>query len=380
MTEYKLFKIGSLFDIRPTKNYGLTNHALFATQGKVPVIVNSSRDNGVGGSVDLQPTEKGGIVTFSDTTTADSIFYQPRDFIGYSHVQGVYPKEPKKWSKESLLYFVVNFRKVTAGRFDYATKFNRKIAMELEIRLPVTANGDIDFPFMENRIRELELARIRELVVYLKVTGLTDYKLTTDEEQFLTNYHKFMGGGGKKYKPFRLEEIFEWKPQCEIRPLDIEKYIEHTDKKFPFYGQATINKGIISYLSLTDKVLNNKLGKPTILIHSNNQNVVYLETPFYLKDGHGATSVLQSKFLNRETSMFLISAIKKIITEKYSYNDKATKIALKNTEIYLPADDTGNPDYEYMTTFIRIQQKFVIKNVVEWKDRELEIYKAVTTA
>ena len=49
----------------------------------------------------------------------------------------------------------------------------------------------------------------------------------------------------------------------------------------PFYGQATINHGIISYHQLTNKVLNNENGKPTILIHSNNQNIVYLETPFY---------------------------------------------------------------------------------------------------
>ena len=196
MYEFKEFRIGDLFDIKPTKNYGLTNSKLFTSHGKVPVIVNSSRDNGVGGLVALNPTEKGGIVTFSDTTTADSIFYQPYDFIGYSHVQGVYPKEPEKWSKKALLYFVVNFRKVTAGRFDYATKFNRKIAIELKIALPVTKTGEIDFEYMVSYIRELELARIRELVAYLKVAGLTDYKLTADEEQFLEEYRTLIPPGG----------------------------------------------------------------------------------------------------------------------------------------------------------------------------------------
>ena len=149
---------------------------------------------------------------------------------------------------------------------------------------------------------------------------------------------------------------------------------------YPFYGQATINNGVISHLRLTEKVLNNRLGKPTILIHSNNQNTVYLETPFYLKDGHGATSVLQSEFLNRETAMFIISSIKKIIISKYSYNEKATKIALKNTEIFLPVTAGGDPDYDYMSTFMRIQQKLAIKNVVEWKDKELETYKTVVAS
>jgi len=86
---YDSFRLGDMFDIHPTKSYGMTNPTLFATAGKTPVIINSSRDNGVGGYIGLVPTENGNIITFSDTTTADSIFYQPQAFIGYSHVQGV---------------------------------------------------------------------------------------------------------------------------------------------------------------------------------------------------------------------------------------------------------------------------------------------------
>ena len=80
-----------MFDIHPTKSYGMTNHKLFEHKGLIPVIVNSSTTNGIGGYVDLKPTEKGNMITFSDTTTSDAIFYQSKDFIGYSHVQGLYP-------------------------------------------------------------------------------------------------------------------------------------------------------------------------------------------------------------------------------------------------------------------------------------------------
>lgn len=120
---------------------------------------------------------------------------------------------------------------------------------------------------------------------------------------------------------------------------------------YPFYGQATENSGIISYHQLTNKVLNNKSGKPTILIHSNNQNIVYLETPFYLKDGHGATSVLQSIKLNKLNQIFIIASIDKVIKDKYSYNTKATKIELKNTFISLPTKN-GKVDFDFMESFI----------------------------
>ena len=150
---------------------------------------------------------------------------------------------------------------------------------------------------------------------------------------------------------FRIENVLEWQPQKEIDPLKLEELKDETEIIYPFYGQATSNNGIISYHQLTNKVLNNEDGKPTILIHSNNQNIVFLETPFYLKDGHGATSVLQCDKLNRINQMFIIASIDKVIKSKYSYNNKATKIELKNTFISVPTKN-GKIDFDFMESFI----------------------------
>ena len=161
---YNDFKIGELFDIHPTKSYGVTNRTLFKTTGAIPVVVNSSIGNGIGGYVDLKPTEKGNMITYTDTTTSEGIFYQPNDFIGYSHIQGLYPLNDIKWSENSLLYFLAAFKKRAAGRFDYATKFNRKVAAEMIVQLPVTPNGDIDFNFMEIFIQAQKKLSIKDVV------------------------------------------------------------------------------------------------------------------------------------------------------------------------------------------------------------------------
>ena len=121
-------------------------------------------------------------------------------------------------------------------------------------------------------------------------------------------------------------------------------------------------------LAFLGGITNNPLGKPTILVHSNNQNTVYLETPFYLKDGHGATSVLQSENLDKMIAQFLIGSIKKVIFQKYTYNSKATKIELKNTKITLPVKSDNTPNYGYMKLIICAMQKVVIKNVVDYLD------------
>jgi len=151
---WKEFRVGDLFEIRPTKNYGMTNEDLFKSKGNTPVLSNTSVANGISGYVDLSPTEKGNIITFSDTTTADTIFYQPNDFVGYSHVQGMYPlKHAHLLNECSYLFIVAAFKKATIGLYNYGSKFNRKTARETVIKLPANNNGVPDFAYMDDFIK-----------------------------------------------------------------------------------------------------------------------------------------------------------------------------------------------------------------------------------
>lgn len=174
-----------------------------------------------------------------------------------------------------------------------------------------------------------------------------------------------------------MKDILKW---CngikELNPLKLDELTDTSENKYPFYGQSTINNGIISYHNLRREFLNNPDGRPTILIHSNNQNIVYLETPFYLKDGHGATSVLQSEKLNRYIAFYLMVATKKVIEKRFNYNAKATKIGLKETAILLPTQN-NQIDYSFMSDFIRVVEKLVIKDLVIWADKKIAATKEV---
>lgn len=68
--------------------------------------------------------------------------------------------------------------------------------------------------------------------------------------------------------------------------------------------------------------------------------------------------------------MFFISVIDKVIKLKYSYNNKATKIELKNSIISVIVKN-NYPDYEMMEIFISAIQKLVIKEVVLYTDRKI---------
>ena len=355
--------------------------------GKIPVYSSDTSNNGIIGYTNIDAefivSEENPIyLVFGDHTRSLNIVFH--SFNVTDNVKVLSLKD--SYSIKILLYIISSWQKGVPN-LGYSRHWS--IAKKVLFKVPVK-NGVIDFAFMENFIAELEAERIAELEAYLRVTGLSDYILTEEERAVLEAFRngKISWGGVKllnnqqvaniEWKIFRIEDVLEWQPQKEIDPLKLEKLKDVNQKLYPFYGQATINNGIISYNQLVDEVLNNKEGKSTILIHSNNQNTVYLETPFYLKDGHGATSVLQSEKLNKLNALYFMSSIKKVILSKYSYNAKATKIELKNTLISLPSSQ-GVPLYAYMEVFIKAVQKLVIKEVVEYADRKITATREVVT-
>ena len=168
--EWEEFKIGNLFDIHPTKTIPNVTASDCVGYG-CPLVVNSAENNGIAGMCDLQPTEKGGIITFSDTTDGNTFFYQNDDFIGFSHVQGMYHLSDK-WNKYSLLFFATIIMYDCNGKFNYGRKMRRDIISDTYVKLPIQHNSDgtpyidpeckyseegyvPDWQFMEDYIRSL---------------------------------------------------------------------------------------------------------------------------------------------------------------------------------------------------------------------------------
>ena len=378
--------MGELFEVLTSKKRFDANKVQVFQDGKNPYVVRTSSNNGQRGFIveDESYLNEGNTISFGQDTA--TMFYQEKPYFTGDKIKVLKAKN-KKFNKNIAQFFISTMAKAFSTFSWGSSSFNVNIIENQKLTLP-TQNGKIDFAFMEQFIAELEAERIAELEAYLRVTGLSDYILTEEERAVLEAFRngKISWGGVKlldkqqvkdiEWRVFRMEDVLEWQPQKEIDPLKLDKLKDKNQKLYPFYGQATLNNGIISYNQLVEEVLNNKEGKPTILIHSNNQNTIYLESPFYLKDGHGATSVLQSKKLNKLNALYFMSSIKKVILSKYSYNAKATKIELKNTLISLPSVQ-GKPLYDYMEVFIRAVQKLVIKDVVQYAERKLEATRAV---
>ena len=351
------FRIGDLFEVRPTKSYGLTNTKLFATAGDTPVVTNTGANNGVSGRVALPPTEKGGIITYSDTTTSDAIFYQSEDFIGYSHVQGLYPKQTV-WNRFRLLYFVPAFKKAAANKFDYGNKFNRAITTEMYVTLPVTINSEIDFEFIDNFIVELEAQRIVELEAYLTVAGLKDYVLTETERNALYNYKNW------EWNTFNLEDLFGKSTRGKRL-----KSADRIPGELPFVTAGEADEGISDFI-----------GNDVTVFSENTTTIDMFGSAKYRNYRYGGddhVAIVHTEALPKLASIFVTSAIHKSSHNgqfDYSKNFYAKDADALN--IQLPSQN-GLPDYDRMVTLISAIQKEVIKDVVLFANRKIEAAKEI---
>lgn len=94
---------------------------------------------------------------------------------------------------------------------------------------------------------------------------------------------------------------------------------------------------------------------------------------------HIGTRVKALKFKtgnkNKEVRLFFVTAINKLQVRFTEYSANATN-KLPNFEIILPTKN-NQPDYEYMKTYMSAIQKLIIKDVVDYTERELQAYQQV---
>lgn len=346
--EWGEFKLGDLFEIKPTKYYRLQNEEIISKNGNVPLVSNSSIENGVMGFSNLKPLNKGNTLTCSDTTLgADTMFYQQKDFIGYSHIQHLVPKF-KPFNKEIASAIISACIVATSKKYDYGNKFNRDAMNKTIIHLP-TKNGKIDFEFMESFIAELEAERINKLDDYLIANGFNNYVLTDEEKQVLKDFEK------QKFGEFNVIDVFDVKNTKSILSRDI---IENSGDT-PYLCASTENNAISSYISYDEKYLDKG---NCVFIGGKTFVVTYQEKDFYSNDSHNLALYFKNK-ITKLNQLYLATCINKSLGHKYSWGNSISKAKIQSDKVSLPIKD-NQPDYELMDTLISAIQKLVIKDVV----------------
>lgn len=332
------FLVGDLFDIHPTKSYNMINSELL-DDGDSPVVVNSAYNNGIGGYSTQDTTETGNIITFSDTVDANTIYYQEEDFIGYPHVQGMYPigSYQDKWTRESLLFFVSVFRKTALTKgFDYGNKFRRDIAITLNVKLPIDTKGAPDWDYMESYIKDIE-SNVNESLAKLESVK------TVNRKTVINN----------KWKEFVVGELFKDKI---CKPVVYHtKNVNENENGIPYVVRSKFSNGIKYRVDKPDIV------NPPKVISWGAENATFSYQAEEWCSGRDIYYI-DVNDLSRYSCMFLISCLS-AITDKYSYNHGLFPKLLSQEKIKLPVDKNDNPDWQYMDGYMKNVEKQIKSNI-----------------
>lgn len=342
---WKGFRIGDLFIIHPTKAYKLTNSKLLDGGGN-PVVVNSAYNNGIGGYSTQSPTEKGNMVTFSDTVDANTIFYQSKDFIGYPHVQGLYPTQyVNNWNEYTYQFFVSVFRKVAITKgFDYGNKFRRDIATNLIVKLPVTIDGQPDWAYMESYMKKI-MEESEKSLENLKKSNCNNRLIDT-----------------RSWKNYVLGNLFELVNSKAYHNKDV---VEVKDENGLLYvTRSKFNNGIKCKVEKKSEYIINPAG--TISFGAENADFFYQKKEYITGN---KMYYINTCNISELAALFLKSVLEATFTKKFSFSNGMVPNQIRNEIVSLPAMPDGQPDWEYMESYM--------KKVIDKSEQAISALRAV---
>lgn len=351
---YKDFKIGSLFSAQT----GDTDLQQKDINGNGYYFINSGVEaQGIKGRTDRKAK-----VFNSNTITIDfwgNAYYRDFEYKMATH-NHVFSLSGNVIRNRNVGLYLVSSMSFMRKMFSYNNMGTWSKIKEQYIHLPITKKGDIDFAYMESRIREMEESRIREMEAYLKVSGFDDCELTEEETNALQSYTCC------DKKEIVIGSIFNIKKGKRLTK----------DNMIPgnvnFVGSTATNNGITASISNSSHI--HKGNTITVTYNGSVGEAFYQSDRYWASDD---VNVLELNHkLNELIALFMCTALRKC-GKKYAYGYKWKKELMEKDKIILPVTTSGSIDYQFMETYIRAIQKLTIQRVKDWRDREIAATKDV---
>lgn len=346
--EWKEFRIEDIFDISGT----ITTHpSKLRKGGQIPRITCAATNNGLDGFYNNPPTEQGHVLTV-DSATVGFVAYQENDFIATDHVEKLILKE-RELNRYIALFIKMCIDNSKEGKFGYGYKFAQRRIKRQSFMLPVTAYEKPDYQFMEDYMREQEKSILKPTITAL-----------------CNQLNISILGGGKS----SLANL-NWKEFVFGKEFDISATRSGIDKiklitgegQTPYITRTDVRNGIDSFVPAQSSKYRMDEGN-VITIGLDTQTVFYQPTAFYTGQN---IQVIRHPKLDRYNAMFLIVAIKKLV-ERFSWGSYgATLTRLRKSRIYLPANENGEIDFEYMSSFMRQHEDESIKIALQYFEKRL---------
>lgn len=340
---------------------------------KGEIVISSGETNlGIIGKTDVKAK-----IFEKNTLTCDmfgNVYYRSFPYKMVTHAR-VFNLKAKFNINDRIGLYLVGIFSFIKLKFSYSSMASWKKIKNEVITLPTDSKGNLAFEFMESYIAELEAERVRELEAYLRISGLSNYKLTKKEESALNIISNTNRGG---VVPSNINSIF-WK---EFKIGDLFEIFTGRDViigqtelgNIPLISHQNTDNGVVKYI----KKLNDRhIFDYRYTISLADRGVFYASTQF--ENFHIGTRVKALVFkdkntISKEIRLFFVSTINKLQILFKDYLINATN-KLPELKITLPTDSSGNLAFDFMENTIKALQKEIIKNVVLYNDTKIKATK-----
>ena len=169
-----------------------------------------------------------------------------------------------------------------------------------------------------------------------------------------------------QWKEFKIGQIIQFKSSKHVyhaSKLNIQEE-PISNEWYPYVVRSAFNNGIRGYVKLDEKDLN---PANTISFAQDTAQFFFQTQPYYTGNKVKICSLNDDSVpLTISKALFLISCMYKSF-ESFSYETSYTVPRLKRVQIKLPVDSSGNPDWNYMDSYIAKRAALAHKYVSELK-------------
>lgn len=144
-----------------------------------------------------------------------------------------------------------------------------------------------------------------------------------------------------KWKEFKVGELFDVLKGRRLTKADM------IDGDTNFIGSSAMNNGITAHISNTEYV--NEGGVLTVCYNGSVGETFYQDEPFWASDD---VNILKPKQPVTREALLFVGSILRNLGLAYDWVDKWTRDIMLETLITLPAVICGDPDWDYMDTYM----------------------------
>lgn len=337
--EWRRFFIKDIFSIENCKCSKVSSLSL----GDTPYVGATNRNNGVLSFVkkDEEFMTAGNCIAFicdGEGSIGYSI-YKGEDFIGSTTVKVGRNKYLNKYNS----MFITTISDRVRSKYNFGFKRNEKHLKKEILQLPVDSDGNPNWQFMEDYIKQ-EQKDIAQMVI------------SYYEQKMIETSFALVGLGDVEWREFNFNEIFR-----KIQRGKRLKKDDHIEGDIPYISSTSLNNGLDQFIGNEDKV--RKFKNNITLANSGSVGSCFYHEYEYIASDH-VTSLTLDK-ADKYIFLFMATIIKRL-EEKYSFNREINDKRIKKERFILPADKNGNPHWDYMSKFMKKIEAEKLEKVLEY--------------